>query len=80
MALTHGGGRCNASAVIVYLHQLDLQFSQLKFKLRDSLTRQSGVKVFLKSNSNIEGKEIVERRHGEPILFLFLPKMVDSST
>ena len=23
----------------------------------------------------VEGKEIVERRHGEPIKFLFLPKM-----
>ena len=54
MALTHGGGGCNASAVIVYLHQLDLQFSQLKFKLRDSLTRHNGAKVFLKSDLNIE--------------------------
>ena len=77
--MTHGGGGCNVRAVIVYLHQLDLQFSQLKFKLRDSLTRHNGAKVFLKSDSNIEGKEIVERRHGEPIIFLFLPKMVDSS-
>jgi hypothetical protein len=23
----------------------------------------------------VEAKEIVERRHGEPIIFIFLPKM-----